>query len=239
MSMPRQALANDLAIESIQGGEKSRCSVALVVMSHGFSSPAFHRQPRLGAVKSLNLALFVHAQDKSVIGRIKIQPHDVLEFVNEPGIPAELKAPYQVRFQPVLLPNAPDGRSAETRSGSHATRAPLRRSLRLLIESSFNYLSHLGFVYALFAPGPGAVTKQTCYAGSFIAGAPPRDSWRGRAQLLHDLACRQAFRAHHGDARPQRQLLRRIPVAGYLNQRGSVRIAHGQSFASLHASIIT
>src|SRR4030042_1085254 len=113
MSVTRQALADDPAIKRIQGGEKSRCSIALVVMSHGFSPPALHWQTRLGTIKSLNLALFINAQDKGVIRRVKIQPHNVLEFIHESGVPTELEAPNQVRFQPMLFPDAADGSRAK------------------------------------------------------------------------------------------------------------------------------
>lgn len=116
MPVTRQALADDSAVKGVQGGKQSRCAIALVVMSHGFSPPALHRQPWLGAVKGLNLALLVHAQDKGMIRRVEIQPYDILELVNEPGIPAKLEAPDQVRLQPMLFPDAPYCSRAKVRS---------------------------------------------------------------------------------------------------------------------------
>ena len=173
-----------------------------------------------------------------MVGRVEIQSDNILEFVNEPGIPAQLEAPHQVRLQTVLFPDTPNGSRAQTRSGSHAARAPLRRSLRLLIERPLYYLSHSGFVYTLLSPRLGTVTKQTCHTRNLITGAPPSDRRRGSTQLLLDSTGRQAVRTHYSDARSQRRLLRRVPVSGYSFQRGLVRVAHGQSFARPHASII-
>ena len=102
-------------------------------MRHGLRPPWLHRQPRLRPIESLNLALLVHAEHQSMFRRIEIQPNHILEFVNKSGIPAKLERANQVWFQPVLLPDASDGRRAQTYLNRHASRTPLRRMSRLVM----------------------------------------------------------------------------------------------------------
>ena len=45
-----------------------------------------HLQSRLRAIQGLNMALFVHAQHQSPIGRVQIQPDDVAHLLNEQRI---------------------------------------------------------------------------------------------------------------------------------------------------------
>jgi hypothetical protein len=45
----------------------------------------------LGAVQSLNLALLVHAQHQRVLGRVQVQTDDVLQFLGERWVVADLE----------------------------------------------------------------------------------------------------------------------------------------------------
>ena len=49
-AMTRQAFAEDLAVEHVEGGKECGGAVALVVMGHGGGAALFHGQTRLGAV---------------------------------------------------------------------------------------------------------------------------------------------------------------------------------------------
>ena len=88
------------AFQSAHGREQRGGSVALVVVGHGSAAALLHRQPGLGAVQRLNLALFVGAQHDGVFGRIQIQADDVLQFLGELGIAAELESARQCGFRP-------------------------------------------------------------------------------------------------------------------------------------------
>ena len=49
------AFADHGAFEHVERGEQGSGAVAFVVMGHGTGTPFFHWQPRLGAVKGLDL----------------------------------------------------------------------------------------------------------------------------------------------------------------------------------------
>jgi hypothetical protein len=98
MTVAGQTLADDLSVEGVQGCKESRGPVPFVVMGNSFCAATFQRKPRLGTVKSLNLAFLVYAQDKGMFGRAKIETYDILEFVNEMGITAKLETTEQMRL---------------------------------------------------------------------------------------------------------------------------------------------
>ena len=68
------------AIEDVERGEQRGRSVAFVIMGHRAEPPFFERQPRLGPVERLDLALFVERQHDGVGGRIDIQPDNIVQF---------------------------------------------------------------------------------------------------------------------------------------------------------------
>src|SRR5262249_47302948 len=59
MPVALHAAADDLALEHVEGGEEGRGAVADVVVGHGAAAPLLDRQPRLGPVEGLDLALFI------------------------------------------------------------------------------------------------------------------------------------------------------------------------------------
>ena len=56
MPVAAHALADDLAVEDVEGGEQGRGAMALIIVGHRAATAALHWQPRLGAVERLNLA---------------------------------------------------------------------------------------------------------------------------------------------------------------------------------------
>ena len=56
------ALADDLAVEDVERGEQSGRAGPLIIMSRRAAAAALHRQPRLGAVERLDLALLIDRQ---------------------------------------------------------------------------------------------------------------------------------------------------------------------------------
>ena len=91
VAMAFVALADDLAGGHIEGREEGSRAVALVVVSHR-PCPAFlHGQPGLAAVERLNLAFFVDAEDDGLLGRVQVEPDNVLQLFEEPGSIESLK----------------------------------------------------------------------------------------------------------------------------------------------------
>src|SRR6516165_1741795 len=56
------AAADDGAVEYAERGEQGGRAVPLVIMRHSLTTPRLDRQPRLGAVEGLDLALFVERE---------------------------------------------------------------------------------------------------------------------------------------------------------------------------------
>src|SRR5271170_3291854 len=62
MAMALHVAANHRAVEDVHRGEQRRRAVALIVVRHGSGTTLLQRQSGLGAIKRLNLALFVDRQ---------------------------------------------------------------------------------------------------------------------------------------------------------------------------------
>ena len=80
------------AVDDVERGEERGSAVAIVVVSHPLNITEPHRQPRLGALQGLHLALLVHAQDQRVVRRIKLKPNDVADLFDEERVSGQLKA---------------------------------------------------------------------------------------------------------------------------------------------------
>src|SRR5205823_6717777 len=76
---------DDLAFKDVEGGEQGGGAVALVIVCHRGAAPLFHRQPGLGAIERLDLALLVDAEDHGMGRRIDVEANDRLEFVGKFG----------------------------------------------------------------------------------------------------------------------------------------------------------
>ena len=73
MSMARHALADDRAVEHIEGGEQGGGAVALVIEGHRAGLALLDGQARLGAIECLDLALLVNGQHQAVCRGIDVQ----------------------------------------------------------------------------------------------------------------------------------------------------------------------
>jgi hypothetical protein len=81
MPVAGQAFADDGAVEHVESREQGRGAVALEVMRHRPAPALLHRQPRLGAVKGLDLALFIDRQHQGLVGRIEVEVCGVLRIL--------------------------------------------------------------------------------------------------------------------------------------------------------------
>jgi hypothetical protein len=90
----------------------------------------FDGESRLRAIQSLNLALFVHAQHKRLLGWIQVKPNYVGRFLKEFRVPRQLECLRPMRLEIVALPDPVDSRFADALSGSQSTATPVRRPVR-------------------------------------------------------------------------------------------------------------
>ena len=81
--MALHVAADDGAIEDVEGSEQRDGAVTFVVVGHRTGTARLHRQPWLGAVECLNLALFVDREDDRMGGRIDIEPTMLLSARQE------------------------------------------------------------------------------------------------------------------------------------------------------------
>src|SRR3972149_8751316 len=91
MAVPGHAGSDDAAFEHVDGGKQRGRSVALVVVGHRAQATWIERQAGLSAVERLDLALLVEAEDQSMLGRIEVEPDDVVELLEEVGIATHLE----------------------------------------------------------------------------------------------------------------------------------------------------
>src|SRR5690606_9784596 len=91
VTMALHVAADDGAVENVEGGEQRGGAVTFVVVGHRTGPARLHRQPWLGAVERLNLALFVDRENDRMGGRIDIEANDVFEFLGELRIVRQLE----------------------------------------------------------------------------------------------------------------------------------------------------
>ena len=93
-----EALPNNAAIENVERRKESRRSVPNIVMGHGSTSSAFERQSGLITIERLDLRFLVHAEDKSLVGRIQVEANHVIKLFNEVLVVGEFEGAYTVRL---------------------------------------------------------------------------------------------------------------------------------------------
>ena len=73
MAVTLHVAADDSAVEDVESREQRGGAVAFVVVRHRPSAARLHRQPRLGAVERLDLALqLIDRQNDRTGGRIDV-----------------------------------------------------------------------------------------------------------------------------------------------------------------------
>jgi hypothetical protein len=126
-----QALADDPALQDLEGGKKRGRAVALVVVGHRAGPAPLHRQARLGAVECLDLAFLVDAEHDRLLGWVEVEANDVGQLLGEARVVGELERPDPVRSQPVGVPDPLHGCWADPLGLGRAAAAPVRLTRRL------------------------------------------------------------------------------------------------------------
>ena len=101
-----------------------------VVVGPPFSLARAQGEQRRRAIQGLDLRLFVDAEDRSVLRRIEIQPHDVADLVDEQRIRRQLEALRAMRLQSERLPDAMHTHRTDARGLRQRARAPVGRAAR-------------------------------------------------------------------------------------------------------------
>src|SRR6516162_48336 len=130
MPVAAHALADDLAVEDVEGGEQGCGAVALVIMGHRAATAALHRQPGLGAVERLDLALLIDRQHQGMLRRIDIEADDILDLGGKFRVARQLEGAHPMRLQTVRRPDPLY--AAKTDAGRFGQRptGPVRRLAR-------------------------------------------------------------------------------------------------------------
>jgi len=116
--------------------------MALIIMGHGAGAALLDRQPRLGAVERLDLALLVDAQHHRLVRWAQVEADDILDpcssqgqaFVDKSLVILQLKTTHKMRLEPVCVPNPPHTGLAEADGPGHRPGAPLGCRRGLLVQ---------------------------------------------------------------------------------------------------------
>ena len=103
--MTWRTFIEDFPIQVIQCDKQSHRAVSVIIMSTSGHVPLAQGQSGLGSFQSLELALFVTAEDDRAGRRIQIQPDAIPEFSLELGIVGKFESTSSVRFEVVGSPN--------------------------------------------------------------------------------------------------------------------------------------
>ena len=120
-----------------------RWCMAAIVMGSSFRLPWLHGKYRLGAVKCLNLRLFVDTKHQRSLGRIQVKPDHVSYLLDEQRVVRELEGLRAVRLEAKGSPDARDSHRTQPRPFRHLSGAPVCGSLRLALQRQGDHLLHL------------------------------------------------------------------------------------------------
>ena len=91
MPMSLMKVADDFSLQQIESGEQSGRPVALVIVRHGSATALLQWQAGLGAVESLNLALFINTKNDGFVGWVEIEAHNIGQFFEKLRITRQLE----------------------------------------------------------------------------------------------------------------------------------------------------
>ena len=182
-------------------------------MGHRAGAALLHRQARLSAVKSLDLALLVNREDDGMIGRIDIEPDDILELGRESRIVGELELAHLVGFEAVRAPGALDRGGADSNRLGHGRRGPVGHLARRRTCGEVDHLRDHRLGERRLAGRARLVAQQAVHPGLHEAFLPAPDHRFALACLPHDLGRAEAVRRQHDNSSTPNMLLRAISIS--------------------------
>jgi hypothetical protein len=212
VSMTLHVAADHGSIEDVHGRKQGGRAVPLVVMGHRSGAALFHRQPWLGAVERLDLALFVDAEDDCVRRWIDIEADHVAQLADEFGVLGKLELANAMGLQPMGAPDALDRTDADAGRLGHGNARPVRGLARRRCKGqSDDALGDRG-VELGDARGTRLVAQKALEALAGEAFLPAPDAGLGLAGVAHDRARADAFGRQQHDLCAPDVLLRRVAV---------------------------
>ncbi len=143
MAMAAFALGDDLSGSDIKCCKEGGSAVAYVIMSDSFDITQAHGQEWLGAVKSLDLALFVNAQYHGIVGRVEVKSHDIANLFDEEGVVGELEMALAVWRNAEGVPDAVDGGFGNSGFPGQGAATPVGSGFRFGVNCFVQERSHL------------------------------------------------------------------------------------------------
>lgn len=200
MSVLLHASSEDGAVQDIEGGEESCCTVAFVVVGHGSSLAGLERQPRLGAIQSLDLGLLIDGEHHGVSGRVHVQAHDVLDFLGEGRIVGTLEGSQAVGRELVGLPDALDRGQRQARRLCHGATGPVGHLAGRFGAGESHDVGDCGHRHRRLAGRSSLVPQQSIRSGLGVAPLPSPDRRPADAGAPGDFKHRQAIGGEQNNA---------------------------------------
>ena len=210
--MALHAAPDHLAFQDVEGGKQRRRAVPFVVMGDRPAASLLQRQPRLGAVEGLDLALFVHRQHDGMGGRIDVETDDIAQLSDELGVGGELEVAYPVRTELVSLPNPLHRADADPDHLGHRRRRPVRRLSGRFGGGQLDHPLDNGTRQRRDARGSGLVAQKSTHAFVHEPLLPAPDAGLALARPPHDLSGAKTIAGQQDDPSPPDVLLRAAPV---------------------------
>ncbi len=235
MAVALHVLADDRAVENIHGGEQRRRAVPDVVVGHRAGAALLERQPGLGAVERLNLALLVERQDDGVRGRIDIEPDHIAQLLDEFRIVGKFELPHAVRLKTMFAPDALNRADGDARGLRHQSAGPMRCLPRRRIERQGHDPRNDLVRQQLDARRPRLVARQPLepFVGEPFLPAP--DTSFRLARPAHDLVRAHAVGRQKHDLAPPNVLLRRVAILDQSQKPEPIFRRNGKRYSRAHA----
>ena len=234
MAMALHVAADYCAVEHIECGEQRCRAVSLVVVGHGSGATFLQRQAGLGAVKRLDLALFVERQNNGVSWRIDIEPDHVAQFVNEAWVVRKLELANPVGLETMAAPIR--WTELTLRPDAFAIKTPVQSvvspggspSVRATTRSAASPSS------GLIREGPSLVAKQTLEPFFQEAFLPAPNASLGLAGWPHDLVRAGPIGREENNLGSPHVLLRDIAIVDEIFKPTPIGQRNGDGFSCAH-----
>ena len=212
MAVAGHVLSDHRAIEHVQRGEERGGPVALVIMGHRRAPSLFQRPAGLGAVKRLNLRLFVDREHHRMRRRGHIEADDVRELLDEGRIVRQLEAAPAMGAEAVRLPDRLHRRGGDAGDLRHRAQRPVGRLMWRRRLRQPDDLGHALRRDPRLAGRTGLVMQQAVGAVGHEPLLPAPDAGLRLAGPGHDGGCPEAVAAQQDDPCPPDMFLRALGV---------------------------
>src|SRR5882672_1163073 len=210
MPVAGQAGTNHCAVQHIEGGKESSGAVSLIVMRRRAAATFLHWQSRLSSFQSLNLALFVHAQNERFFGRIQVQAHYVRQLFYKVLVTRQLESAAAVRLQSVGIPDALHRSRTDSMRSRHRAHAPMGRRFGSSVQSRLDNLFNLRSLDAIWSAPSRSIIDQRRRSALQKTVTPKNHRRPTRLQLTRDLIIRNTAGSQQHDARSKHHFLRTV-----------------------------